>query len=115
MEAWRGLSPEDQRAVCLFAEFLRSKGQRAEPRSVPREPLSIPAPAGESAVAALKRLKATYPMIEADTGLLEEASRLLMDKVLGKPDKEVISGMEALFQRRYRAWLEAERTRSAPE
>lgn len=107
LTAWRQLGKDAQRTVCLFAEFL---GQQAllpegeEGTPVPQTPLAIPKPDKESAVLALKRLKKSYPMIEADMSLLEEASQLLLKKVMGQPDAEVIAALETLFDARYQAW-----------
>lgn len=102
--AWERL-PEAQRAqLVAFAEFLvarygRSDAEAAKPKDIPRPP-------GESVVQALRRLTATYPML--DTGaLLDEASGLMSRHVLeGRPAEEVIDGLEALFRRHYRAWAD---------
>ncbi|MBF0176585.1 MAG: hypothetical protein HQL63_07025 [Magnetococcales bacterium] len=111
LSLWRGLAPPDRETLLQFAEFLTEKSRRnAVPEVVvPEYPLNIPAPPGESAVKALKRLKKSYPMIDADISLLEKASQILMQKVLGAPDKEVIEQMERLFQEHYRQWQEGRR------
>lgn len=110
LEAWGELNDAGKENLRLYAEFLLQR-QRGEvtPEPVPSEPLPIPRPETESAVAALKRLKKTYPMIDADQGLLAEASQLLMLKVMGTPDPEVIDRMETLFQQRYASWSAAQR------
>ena len=53
------LNEADRQTLLAFAEFLHS---RAVPE-LPPEKMSIPRPAEESVVAAIKRLTATYPML----------------------------------------------------
>ncbi|MBF0624238.1 MAG: hypothetical protein HQL82_05470 [Magnetococcales bacterium] len=103
LEAWQRLNATDKTALLRHAEALAATGGE-EPAPVPQEPLDIPAPAGESAVKALKRLKRSYPMIEADARLLEDASQLLMAKMMGTPEGDVIRRLEALFAERFRTW-----------
>ncbi|MBF0284205.1 MAG: hypothetical protein HQL51_07080 [Magnetococcales bacterium] len=107
------LTAEDRRALGRFADFLASGlGRASEPPPPPisQVPLPIPRPKLESSVGALKRLKRTYPMIDADASLLDDASRLLMRRMLGTPDPEVIDQMEALFAQRYQRWHQERET-----
>jgi hypothetical protein len=105
LDAWRELAESQQLTLIQFAEFLQAQQKESE-EPVSQKPLNLPIPENESAVKALKRLKRNYPMIEADMGLLDEASRLLMAKVTGTPDLEVIEQLEALFAGRYEGWME---------
>ncbi|WP_130472248.1 Crp/Fnr family transcriptional regulator [Candidatus Magnetaquicoccus inordinatus] len=107
LSAWQKLAKEEQRTVRLFAEFLAQQSSTAlSQQEIPQEPLSIPKPEHESAVLAMKRLKKSYPMIEADFSLLETASQLLLKRIMGTPDAEVIAELEELFAKRYLAWKE---------
>nr|CRH04488.1 conserved protein of unknown function [Candidatus Magnetococcus massalia] len=112
---WKKLDGERQKMLLSYGEFLLS--QQAEGASEtssgaqqvaasPQQPLKLEKPENESAVLALKRLKRSYPMIEADMGLLDDASKLVMERVMGGQDAEIIPRMEALFAARYAAWLE---------
>ncbi|MBF0271156.1 MAG: hypothetical protein HQL98_03635 [Magnetococcales bacterium] len=109
LEIWRELDSEKQRTLLSFARFLASEqageSDKAVGPVIPEVPLEIPRPATESAVAGLKRLKKRYPMIEADEGVLAEASRILMGKVMGVADREVIDQLEEYFARCYQNWL----------
>lgn len=107
LTAWHTLDQEGQRTVRLFAEFLSQQAECQTNEPIQQEPLPIPKPERESAVFALKRLKKTYPMIEADFSLLEEASQLILKRVMGATDTEVIGEMEALFTKKYQIWREA--------
>ena len=91
--------PEDQQAALLeFAEFLHSR-YGVVPETV--EPLSIPRPAEENVINAIKRLTATYPMLDKDK-LLNETSALMMQHLLqGQAASRVIDELESLFQRNY--------------
>ncbi|MEO5345697.1 MAG: hypothetical protein H7834_04885 [Magnetococcus sp. YQC-9] len=108
LDLWRGLAPEEQSTLLRFGRFLQSEraiqAPPVEPVEVPVTPLAIARPEVESAVAGLKRLKRTYPMIEADEKLLSEASRILMGKVMGVPDCEVIDQLETFFAGCYQKW-----------
>lgn len=102
--------PADRREMVLaFAAFLASRSDaEAEARvAPPPAPRRIARPAGESVVAAIKRLRASYPML-APQSLLDETARLMGEHVLqGRSAVAVIDDLEAFFQARY-AQLRAE-------
>lgn len=96
-------------ALLDFAEFLSIRhgavavGDR-EGAAVPgiQEPLDIPRPAEETVVKAVKRLRATYPMLDARK-LLNETSALMTQHVMQGRDKvEVIEELEILFRTHYK-------------
>lgn len=99
---YRELNPQDQASLLRFAEFLAASSSPAiAPMNTFPEPEAIARPEQESVVKAIKRLTATYPMIERDR-LLNETSSLMSAHVLqGKPAAEVIDELEALFLRHY--------------
>ncbi len=101
--------PAAQAAALLeFAEFLLirhgSTGAEATPGATAAEipaPLDIPRPAEESVVKAVKRLRATYPMLDARK-LLNETSAIMTQHVMQGRDKiEVIEELEILFRSHY--------------
>lgn len=100
-ELYRELSDQDQATLLRFAEFLASSVVQEE---VPTEfpvPETIARPQEESVVKAIKRLTATYPMVDRDR-LLNETSSLMSAHVLqGRAAQEVIDDLEALFARHY--------------
>lgn len=100
IQLFRELTDEQRDTVLAFVEFLTLR-QADAPPAIPQFPLAIPRPSVESVVGALKRLRETYPMLNMDQ-LLHEASGHMQKHVLqGKPAKEVIDDLEALFARHY--------------
>lgn len=93
--------PETERKTLLdFAEFLAERAGHQAP-AVPQEPLDIPRPAEENVVAAMKRLRETYPMID-HSRMLHEASGLMAEHMMqGRPAPEVIDKLELMFVRHY--------------
>ncbi len=100
LRLYRGL-PAAQRAGLLdYAEYLASRAVTDEDEK-PRQPLPIPRPTEESVIKAIRRLKQTYPMLDANR-LLHETSSLMAQHVVHKrPAAEVIDELEALFRRHY--------------
>jgi hypothetical protein len=92
------LPDAQQRALLEFAEFLVSR-HAADPRAA--APLDIPRPADETVVLAIKRLRATYPMLDP-AKLLNEAFELMTQHtVKGRDRVEVIDELELLFRTHY--------------
>ncbi|MHB1951379.1 MAG: Crp/Fnr family transcriptional regulator [Acidiferrobacteraceae bacterium] len=99
LEIFRGL-PEDRKKLFLeFSEFLHSRSHEETP--VPSEPVPIPAPENESVVRAIKRLSATYPMIDRSRVFNETSSLMMQHVVQGRAAADVIAELEALFRRLY--------------
>lgn len=95
------LTDADRSAVLSFAEYLHHRQQSVVVVEPPQLPLEIPRPADENVPAALKRLRQTYPMLDA-SDLLAEASDLLSQYLmLGRAAAAVIDEMESLFLRHY--------------
>ncbi len=99
---FRAMNPQDQAALLRFAEFLA-----ASPSEEPAlsgefpQPEAIERPQQESVVKAIKRLTATYPMVNRDR-LLNETSSLMMAHVIhGRAAPDVIDELEVLFERHY--------------
>ena len=95
----RALPPEQQATLFAFAEFLLARtadapGERAAPEPIPR-------PAEEKVVHAIKRLRATYPMLDHSKMLHEISEYMTQHMIMGKPGREVIDDMEVTFRRHY--------------
>ncbi len=98
------LSPEQQRHLLSYAEFMAASStgiERVQEPDLPREPVAIPRPAEETVVAAIRRLAATFPMLDRDP-LLHETSALMSAHIMqGRPAAQVIDELEILFRRHY--------------
>ena len=92
--------PESQAQALLdYAEFLLARYGGAPADDPPLR--DLPRPPNESVVAAIKRLRASYPMLDA-TKLLNETSVLMSEHVLrGRAAADVIDALEQLFRRHF--------------
>jgi hypothetical protein len=106
-ELYRSLAPGDQSSLLAFAEFLASRGvAEVQEAQGPLEPEQIPRPPQESVVGAIKRLSRSYFMLDRST-MLNDTSSLMGAHVLqGRPAREVIDELEALFAEYYAKYRE---------
>lgn len=103
VERYRVL-PEAERATLLaFAEFLALRC--APPEDQVEAPESIARPQQESVIAAVKRLSATFPMLDKDKMLGETSDLVSQHVVRGRDATEVIDELEHLFRRHYETYL----------
>jgi len=121
LDIYRQLSEHDAHSLVRFAEFLAGYEVTAanivdheasalstttETATVPTtdaipQPEAIARPEQEKVVDALKRLSATYPMLDKKM-LLDKASELVTQHVMfGKPAKIVIDEIEEMFSKAY--------------
>jgi hypothetical protein len=91
------LGEADRHALECYLEFLLQRAADRAP-DAPRQPLPIERPESESVVAAMRRLTATYPMIDPDRAF-HRASALMSDHLIaGRDAGSVIDDLEALFE-----------------
>lgn len=92
---YQSLAAESRQSLLDFADYLASK----EPVSTPQRPEPIPhqRPENESVIKAIKRLSATYPMLDR-AKMLNKTSSLVAEHVMqGRSATEVIDELEAVF------------------
>ena len=104
LRIYRTLESESQETLLAFAEFLAQRND-ARPSAAERvavaEPVPEPRPAQETVIAAIKRLRRSYPMLDGGT-MLQETSQLMAAHVLqGREAAAVVDELEALFAARY--------------
>jgi hypothetical protein len=106
---FNALPQTQQQSVLDFVNFLAARHaencqdseQNDEKAICQQAPLSIPRPAEESVVKAIKRLTTTYPMLSPDD-LLHQTSDLMSAHIIqGRPAKEVIDELETIFRFAY--------------
>ncbi|MEK7207441.1 MAG: Crp/Fnr family transcriptional regulator [Pseudomonadota bacterium] len=111
LEIARQLPAAQAEALLEFAEFLLvrhgavdrtlSEAEEGGVASVDPTPFDIPRPENESVVKAIKRLRATYHMLDVRK-LLNQTSDLMTAHVVKGRDKvEVIEELEILFRTHY--------------
>lgn len=117
LDLFNQLSEQDAQTLLRFAEFLATR-EGAAVSITPSEsvmdstaaatipqPEKIERPEQERVVDALKRLTATYPMLEKKH-LLDKASELVAQHVMfGKPAKQVIDETEVIFTAAYEKFV----------
>ncbi|MCS6786403.1 MAG: hypothetical protein NZ524_05135 [Thiobacillaceae bacterium] len=101
LQLYRAL-PASQRASLIdYAEYLASRAPAEDAEQGPKAPLPIPRPAEETVIAAIRRLRRTYPMLDTKDLLHETAGLMTQHVVHKRPAPEVIDELEALFRRAY--------------
>jgi len=102
---FKKLTVIEQENLQAYGEFLLARHSEKMPQPVP-EPQLIPRGENESVVAAIKRLSASYSMLDKPQ-LLNESSVLMTQHVMqGRAVGEVIDELEALFSRFYQELLD---------
>ena len=112
LAAFEGLSEEQQAQVVDYAEFLAARGGGGAPAPAapavpaePEEPQPVEKDPEEGPVQAIKRLRASYHMLDP-TKLLDETTTIMSRRYLqDKPEGEVIEEIEEVFERHYRHYL----------
>jgi hypothetical protein len=99
---FREMNTQDQAGLLRFAEFLAaSPSEVTESMTEFPQPEAIPRPEQESVVKGIKRLVATYPMVNRDH-LLNDTSRLMTAHVIhGRAAADIIDELETLFEQHY--------------
>ena len=104
LSVFKKLAASERENLQAYAEFLLARHQ-STPQDIP-EPQLIPRAENESVIAAIKRLSASYHMLEKPQ-LLNESSTLMTQHVMqGRAADEVIDELEALFARFYQELLD---------
>ncbi|MBE0510451.1 MAG: Crp/Fnr family transcriptional regulator [Chromatiales bacterium] len=88
-------------------DYVSYLAERAGPEALSLQPPKpMPRPAEESVVAAMKRLRESYHMLD-HSKMLHECSGLMAQHLMqGRAASEVIDDLEALFERDYQKYAE---------
>jgi hypothetical protein len=103
VDCFRRLSEVRQIALLEFAQYLADKEEVALGGGVPVTPLDIPRPEDESVIKAVRRLRATYPMLDQNKIFTDVSSQMTRHVMHGLPSGEVIDELEVIFRRHYEA------------
>lgn len=100
---FEAMSDAGRQMLLEYAEFLAARHERP---GLSLEPLDIPRPETEAVTAAIRRLVATFPMLERDM-LFNETTALMTQHIMqARPAQAVIDDLEVLFRRHYALFLE---------
>lgn len=107
LEVHSALTPDNRDSLLSFAEFLLSRqpadaasGAETPPASL-QAPLDIARPAEETVVAAIRRLRETYPMVPRKA-VFQQSSTLMTKHIIESADSTIIiDELEALFLSEY--------------
>lgn len=105
-----GMEQQQQDSLLDYAAFLLNQQEKSDPTQSQQKlapDLSNPRPEEENVVNAIKRLRASYYMLNADN-LFSESSTLMAQFMLhGRDADEVIDDLQQLFEDHYQKYLEA--------
>lgn len=110
IQLFEGLDQQGRNSLLDYADFLFNKNQKTAPAQDPQikhEPVHQARPTEETVLAAIKRLRVSYFMIDTD-GMINQTSNLMTQFMLqGRPANEVIDDLEQLFNDHYQKYLES--------
>jgi len=99
------LDEDHQQAIVDYTTFLVQRYKINNSRDKGLKPESIERPEQESVIAAIKRLKKTYFMLDTDI-ILNETSALMGQHILkGREASDVIDELQSIFQSQYEQYL----------
>lgn len=105
LRAFRELPEEQKKSLMDYAEFLASRTtQVMGEQEVSTEPLPLERPPKENVIKAVRRLMATYHMLDRSKLLNDTSSFVTQHVIHGKPAVEVIDEMEVFFARHYETY-----------
>jgi len=100
LKTFAQLTASQQDTLLGFAEFLINREAETETADI-AVPELLERPENESVVAAIKRLKVSYPMVGRET-VFEKTSMLMTQHIMqGRAAIDVIDELEVMFQEHY--------------
>ena len=107
LKAFKSLDSGNKESLIAFAEFLQSRSaqdsdeKQLGENTVSDVPLVIERPEKESVIKAIKRLSATYPMVDKENILHPISDLMTSHMIQGKKADEVIDELEVVFRNEY--------------
>lgn len=107
LDYFSSLNSDNKENLLAFAEFLSKRSllkdgdEKSIELSPKSEPVSIKRPETESIIKAIKRLSATYPMVEKEQFLHTISDLMTRHMMQGKSSESVIDELENLFLNAY--------------
>ncbi|MHB1676665.1 MAG: hypothetical protein ACYCSS_03865 [Sulfuriferula sp.] len=101
---FRSLDAAQQQTAMDFMAFLAARTQAPANTEV-AQPADLPRPAQESVIKAVKRLRATYSMLEPGKLLNDTSTQMTRHMIHGVTAEEVIDELERVFKQHYEVYL----------
>ena len=106
IKIFKSLDLINQETLLAFGEFLQTRADSSNLDDQPAdvvasEPVDIPRPEEESVIKAIKRLSATYPMVDKETILHPISNLMTSHMIQGRKAPEVIDDLQVLFLGEY--------------
>lgn len=104
LDLYENLSEASRSSLLDYAEFLLTRQQESEGVPAVLEPEPIAPREDETVIQAIKRLSASYHMLDKGK-LLNETSALMTEHTLqGRDREEVIEELEVVFRQHYQRY-----------
>ncbi len=110
IKLYKSLTDNDKESFLAFGEFLLSRADDglnddngAQVAVIVSEPVDIPRPEDESVIKAIKRLSATYPMVDKENILHPISDLMTSHMISGRGAPEVIDDLQAVFIKEYQS------------
>jgi hypothetical protein len=110
IKIFKSLDDSNKEAFMAFGEFLLSRFDNLNTKTrednqdaVSMEPVDIPRPEGESVIKAIKRLSATYPMVDKENILHPISDLMTSHMISGRAAPEVIDDLQEVFLNEYKS------------
>lgn len=104
LKYFRALDPVQQQSALDYLSFLASRPSQLAAVDLP-QPVDIERPAEESVVKAIKRLRATYPMLEPNKLLNDTSNQMTRHMIHSVPAVEVVDELERVFRQHYETYI----------
>lgn len=106
LKLFRSLDAGQKQSALAFLGFLATQESGRQMREAAK-PQLIDRPQEENVIKAIKRLRASYPMLDQNQ-LFHVTSEKMMDHLMhGKSAPDVIDELETLFLQKYQTYLDA--------
>lgn len=104
LEIFESMEQSGQERLVEYARFLGARHKKQTGRVI-TERQNIARPEEETVIASIKRLRATYPMLDTDKLLHATSSFMMQHMMHGRPARDVIDDLEIHFKAEYEVFI----------
>ena len=105
IKLFKSLDASNKEAFLAFGEFLQSRASNLSTNDsddAVSKPVDIPRPEEESVIKAIKRLSATYPMVDKENILHPISDLMTSHMISGRTAPDVIDDLQEVFFNEYK-------------